>query len=244
MEGTNGVSQARRYPVPWGLVLGLASHIRKGTRESVDRFSEAVVSRIDPPPRIEGVENLPPSPRFVLTANHFQRKGLWILFPAAVLTQAIRRRYGALDPPVRWIVTANWPPLRIGPWRVPSPGDWLLPRVAHALWCYEVPFTGSDPARTARSLRRVLRDARSAGAPIGLFPEGVAGTAGIPNRPLPGVDRLLAHLARAGLPAQPVGIREDSALAFRIGRTIPPAELTAAPDAARLVMQRIGELMR
>ena len=178
------------------------------TPTSVDDFSAAICARIQPPPLITGLENMPASARFVLAANHYQRRGLWIMHAASVLTQAIRQHYGARDPPVRWMVTANWPPLQIGPLRIPSPGDILLPRVADALACYPVSFAGTNPGYSARSLRRILRDAPTLNCPLGVFPEGVAGSAGKLVQPIPGVDRWLSHLARLGLPVQPAGISE------------------------------------
>ncbi|HBY61142.1 MAG TPA: hypothetical protein DEH78_15070, partial [Solibacterales bacterium] len=176
MEG-----QARliRYPAPWDLVFGLTPYIAKGTPRNVDEFSAEIVRRMQPGPVYEGLDRLPEDPRFLLVANHYQRKGLWILHTGAALTQAIRQRYGPGDPPVRWVVTANWPPVRIGPWRFPSPGDWLLPKVAAALGCYPVSFARHNPGFTARSLRRILREAPRSNRPIGLFPEGVAGAAGV-----------------------------------------------------------------
>ncbi|HEY3439927.1 MAG TPA: hypothetical protein VGK29_04215 [Paludibaculum sp.] len=83
-----------------------------------------------------------------------------------------------------------------------------MPRVAHALWCYPVSLANANPAYTARSIRAVLRDAKSATRPSGLFPEGVAGSAGRLSVPLPGVERLIAHLARMGVPVVPAGISE------------------------------------
>jgi 1-acyl-sn-glycerol-3-phosphate acyltransferase len=194
---------------------------------------------------IEGLENLPLSPRFVLAANHYQRPGLWIMHAAAVLTQAIRQHYGPEDPPVRWMVTANWPPIAIGPWRVRSPGDILLPRVADALACYPVSFARTNPLYSARSLRRILREAPLLRRPIGIFPEGVAGIAGELTEPIPGVERLLVHLAKQGLPAQPVGISEsEGRLRVRFGTTIGCSDLLVQPDAAaKLVMRQIAELV-
>ncbi len=232
-----------QYAVPWDLVFGLTPHIWHGTKRSVDDFSAAVVARMRPEPEISGWEHLPADPRFLLVANHYQRKGLWILHSASVLTQAIRRHYGPGDPPVRWVVTANWPPIRIGPWKFPSPGDRLLPRVADALSCYAVSFAHANPGFTARSLRRILREAPGLTRPIGLFPEGVAGVAGVLTDPLPGVDRLMAHLGRGGMPAVPAGISEAGRFVIRFGAAVPAAELAASPDAARLVLGRVAELL-
>jgi hypothetical protein len=231
------------YSVPWDQVYSLTPHIARGTRRNVDEFSAAIVRRMDPPPVFEGLDLLPDNPRFLLVANHYQRKGLWILHSAAALTQGLRRRYGPGDPPIRWLVTANWPALHIGSLRLPSPGDWLLPRVAHALHCYPVTFAGRDPRFTARILRRLLQDARTADRPIGLFPEGVGGSAGVLTAPLPGVDRLILQLARIGLPAVPAGISEAGRLVLRFGAPIPAADLLSARDAAAVCMARVAALL-
>ena len=132
------------YPVPWKTVFSIGPNIINNTEASVDAFSAGVCAGISPVATIIGLENLPSCGRFVLVANHYQRKGLWILHPASVITQAIRKHYGPGDPPVRWIVTANWPPLRFGPMQISSPGDVLLPRVARALACYPVSFAGTN----------------------------------------------------------------------------------------------------
>lgn len=244
MEGPPRVSRPIQYPVPWDQVFGLTPFIAQRRRRDLNDFTRAIVARMDPAPLIEGLDLLPPSPRFLLVANHYQRKGLWILHSAAAVTQAIVARYGPAEAPVRWLVTANWPRLRFGPLSCPSPGDWLLPKVAHALWCYPVSFAGANPAFTARSLRAVLRDARHAARPIGLFPEGVAGSAGVLTDPLPGSERLIAQLARLGLPAVPCGISEhDARFVIRFGAALAPAEILATPDAARLAMERVGGLL-
>ncbi len=214
------MSEPVTYPVPWDLVFGLTGHIRRGTRRDLNDFTARVVERMQPPPLVEGLEHLPEDPRFVLVANHYQRKGLWILHPASVLTQAIVARYGPLNPPVRWLVTANWPRWRMGPFSFRSPGDLLLPRVAHALWCYPVSFHGADPAFTARSLLRLLRELSSIACPIGVFPEGVAGVAGKLGPALPGIDRLLRRIGRPVVPAR-IG-EHGGRLGVRFAPPVPP----------------------
>ena len=230
--------------IPWKLIFGLGPNIMSRTPTSVDSFTEQLCKAIKPSPIILGVDNLPHHATFVLAANHYQRKGLWILFPAAIMTRIIRERYGPGDPPVRWIVTANWPRVRVGPLSFASPGDALLPRVADALACYPVSFAGSNQTFTAKSLRRILRDAPRSGRPLGLFPEGVGGSAGVFSKPIPGVERLLSHLAGRGMPVVPVCISEkNDQLVFRIGQVISTDQLLTATDAAILVLSRIRALL-
>jgi hypothetical protein len=232
------------YPVPWDLVFGLTPYIARNEQRDIDDFTRRIVERMNPAPDVQGLGRLPDDPRFVLVANHYQRKGLWILHTAAALTQAIVTRYGSHPAPVRWMVTANWPPWRLGPVSVPSPGDVLLPKVAHALRCYPVSFAGSNPAFTAQSLRRVLKESKSADRPLGIFPEGVAGVAGVLTDPLPGVDRLLAQLARLGLPVVPAAVSErDGRLVIAFGQPVSPGELAESGDAARLALSRVGDLL-
>ncbi len=233
------MSELIQYPVPWREVAGLWRHIKDGTQTSVDAFTAGVARQIQPVPIVEGT--LPADPRFILAANHYQRKGLWILHTATVLTRAIRDHYGPEDPPVRWMVTANWPPLALGPFRFPSPGDWLLPKVAHALHCYPVSFVGTNPAFTARSIRRLLRDSKVISRPIGIFPEGANGVAGASvGTPLPGVGRLMAQLR---MPVVPVGVGEQGRFLVRVGEVIGTEELKHSSDPGQLVMDRIAALL-
>ncbi|MDX2179800.1 MAG: hypothetical protein SFV18_09430 [Bryobacteraceae bacterium] len=228
-----------RYPVPWDLVFGLTPYIANKTRRDVDDFSANVVARMLPAPEYRGLQNIPRDGRFIVAPNHYQREGLWILHSASAVTQAVRRAIGPGNPPVHWIVTANWPPWKIGPWTVPSPGDILLPKVAYALHCFPVSFVKTNPAFTATSIRRLLKAAPTLSRPIGIFPEGVAGEAGTLTDPLPGVERLLVKLAR---PVVPVRILETDRLVVEFGEAIPASELASAPDAARLTMSRIAAI--
>lgn len=131
-----------------------------------------------------------------------------------------------------------------GPLEVPFPGDVLLPRVAHALSCFPVSFAGNNPAYTASTLKRILKAADRLERPIGIFPEGVAGSAGRLTDPLPGVDRFLALLAKRGWPALPAGVSEEGRFVIRLGKLVAADEMSAAPDAAKLLMGRVAELIK
>ena len=92
-------------------------------------------------------------------------------------------------------------------------------------------------------MRRILKDARTSPAAIGIFPEGVAGSAGRLTAPLPGVDRFLAHLGKAGLPLVPCGVSEAGRFVIRFGEPIPSADVAASADPAALAMDRIRGLL-
>lgn len=219
----------------------LTAHIANGTRADVSNIYRDFVRQMQPAPVYLGLENLPANPRFLLAANHYQREGLWIAHAASAIAGALLERYGA-GPPVRWVVTANWPRWRIVGRSIPSPGDWILPRVAHALWCYAVPFAGSNPAAAAASLRRLVNESERFEGPVGIFPEGAQATAGEPGPALPGAGRFLALMARRDWPVLPVGVGEDGRFVIRFGCLMPPAEIAAAADPGEAVMDRIRAL--
>lgn len=236
------MSEPLRYSVPYRFLFDrLTGPILERRRAPVTEIYRYMAARMHPPPEYEGLERLPAEPRFVLAANHYQRKGLWIAHAASAISVALTERYHA-DPPVRWIVTANWPPWRLGPFVFRSPGDVLLPRVAHALWCYPVPFAGADPPATAGMFRRVLKELPHLGCPVGIFPEGAQAVAGEISAPLPGVGRLLRLMAARGWPIVPVGIGERGRFVIRFGSPLPAAGLAAVRDPAVLAMQQITEL--
>jgi 1-acyl-sn-glycerol-3-phosphate acyltransferase len=219
------MSEPLSYAVPWTLLAGLTYNLRTGEPRNIHDFTASIVRKMPSAPLIEGGANLPADPRFVLAANHYQRKGLWILHTAAALTQAVTAHYRLPDPPVRWLVTANWPRWRFLGLSMPSPGDIVLPRVAAALQCYPVPFSGTDPAMAAATFRRMRRDLPTIAGPIGIFPEGAAASANRIGEALPGVTRLLHHLDRPVVPAR---VLEDGGrLVIRFG-TATPAELVMA----------------
>jgi 1-acyl-sn-glycerol-3-phosphate acyltransferase len=228
-----------RYPVPWDLVFSLAPHIARRTQAPTAALLASLVDRMPAPPLFHGLENIPASPPFVIAANHYQRRGLWIAHSTAAIAHAVAQRTPR-ETPFRWLVTANFPPLRLGPWKLPSPGDLFLPHVARALGYFCVPFAASNPARTARSLLAALRQAPR--CVLGIYPEGAQAGAASIGPPLPGMDRLFRLLAQRNLPILPARISGNSTqFVIEFLPPVSPAQLAANPVPATTVMDLIAQ---
>jgi hypothetical protein len=227
-----------RYPVPWDLVFSLAPHIARRSEAPTAALLASLVARMPVPPLFHGLENIPASPPFVIAANHYQRRGLWIAHATASIAHAVAQR-APRGTPLRWLVTANFPPLRLGPLRISSPGDLLLPHVARALGYFSIPFAASNPGRAARSLLAALRE--SPRCIVGLYPEGARATAAAIGPPLDGMDRLFHLFARRNLPVLPVRISENATqFVLEFLSLIPSATIARIPAPAADVMELIA----
>jgi hypothetical protein len=210
-----------------------------------------IIAATKPQPLVVGVENIPEQGPFVAVANHFQRRGLWVGFPSALLTCAVaERRPGA--PPLHWAVVSE---TRLGEGRFRVPGTaWAYREVAR---CYEMvalPPRPGDVGGRAAGLRALaglaLPPSRGRGEPIAIYPEGERGNANAMGDALPGVGTFLLVLAAGGVPVLPVGFAErDGRLEARVGDVFRLSTETAAPreqrdrDARQQVMSRIAALV-
>src|SRR4051812_18995594 len=59
---------------PLGFFRSVFPHVARATRASLDEASAALVRELSPKPLIECADLLPRNPRFVVVANHYQRK--------------------------------------------------------------------------------------------------------------------------------------------------------------------------
>jgi hypothetical protein len=238
-----------RIPVRTATRLGRAMLHRGDT--SLLRDAADIVAAVSPPALLDGAENIPERGPFVAVANHFQRRGLWVGFPSALLTCAVeRRRPGA--PPLHWAVVAQ---TRLGDGRFPVPGTaWAYREVAR---CYEMvalPPRREDVLGRARGLRALARLAlpppRGRGEPIAVYPEGERGNADGMVEALRGVGTFLLVLAAGGVPVLPVGFAEPGGrLEARIGvpflltRTAGMTRDEQDSQASGQVMSRIAALV-
>ena len=193
-----------RYPFPWDLFAGLARDLPAG-RRSLAREAAEMTGRMNPPPVVQGVDEIPSAGAMMVAVNHYQRRGLWIAWTASAVTAAVAARRGG-DPPIRWLVTGG---LRWRQWEgkggeVPLMRQ-LLRRVADVYGMTALPLSGSG--RRAAALRAWLRFSEQ-GEVLGVFPEGLAGRHAALGRPEEGFDALARWLAAHAIPIVPCGVTE------------------------------------
>jgi 1-acyl-sn-glycerol-3-phosphate acyltransferase len=198
---------------------------------------------MDPPAVVRGVEHIPKDGRLVIVANHYQRRGLWIAWPGAVVTSAVADRRGD-DPPLHWVVTGG---LRLCQWKRRGPEipftDMIFQRVARTYQMAALPLTGKR--KRARALKQWARWA-TRGEAVGLFPEGLSGGTDTLRPPEAGFEKLCRMLALIGCVFLPCGIyEEDAVLTVRFGEPVDPRSVLHADDGRRgdIVMEAIATLL-
>jgi len=234
-----------RYPFPWGRFLGLAMNLPAGHR-SLPADCASMVARITPTLVLLGEHNIPASGPVVLAANHYQRTGLWIAWPGAVITDAVARRRGD-DPPLHWLVTGDLQCSQSqgrGP-QVPLARP-LLEAVARCYQMAALPPRGSTGR--AAAVHRWLEWAAK-GEALGIFPEGTQGRAGRLRQPESGFDHLVRLLARRAIPVLPVGICElAGAMQICFGEPVAvgasPPERSSADEVMDAIARLLPESMR
>lgn len=220
-----------RYHFPLSWLIGMGRDMIAGRPRSFRQDCELAVRILPRRPTIEGIECIPAQGSFILVANHYQRRDLWIGWEGALLCHALWQVQPALachlittDRATLDGATVRW-------------SRWAFERVAR-VWDFilvtppEARDANADQSRR-HALRACLRKLkREDGRPVCLcvFPEGMSGSTRGLGAPTPGSGRSLLALAATGIPLLPAAVWEngDGALCARFGQTWlpqPPASL-------------------
>ncbi len=182
--------------IPRRLFVGLTVSLLRGESRSLLADTARMVAALPLRPHISGQEHVPDGP-FVLIANHYQRRDLWIGWAASLLIQAAGR-------PVHWLTLRE---LRLGRRELPLTRR-RFSRVAQTYAFIPMPADLTDHSAQATAIRHAIRLLR-AGEVVGLFPEGQHGHTGGLSPALPGTPELACLLSRCA-PLLPAAVREDA----------------------------------
>jgi len=197
-------------------------YISRGRPRSLSRDAQYLLPDTPAPPLIVGADNVPERGALVLTANHYERPGLWMAWPALIAGVFTRERTGR---DTHWVAIEEWESFSFhGVPIPPSVTRAVFARAFHTYGILAMPPQTAPAAERAAAVRNATRLVREGGI-IGLMPEGTIGST--PELlPTPeGVGTFLLLLAAAGATIIPTGLCEsEDRLVIRYG---PPISLTA-----------------
>lgn len=248
--------QRSAYHLPPGLAARVAVSMLLSRSRGAVADSIRLLAPPCPPPRAEGLENVPVHGPCLMVINHYARLGLDAWWAAILATWGLgQARPGA---PVHWLMVSEWAwPAWQYRYAITPITRWAFARLAQIYDLILTPpvlnhhYPSSQGAAAVRRFLARARAAASQGQLLAMAPEGREGPLGALTSLPPGTGRFLLMLAHAGLPFLPAGISEDppGKLVVRFGPTFqlspPPQAGKAAADdwAARQVMGRLAALL-
>ncbi len=191
------------YPFPWVTFAKLSLDIAARRQRSALDDGASMWSRAGVIPELCGLDNIPTDGPVVIAANHYERRGVWIAWPAALINSGVAQRRGGVP---HWLSTGE---LRLFQWRNQGPivpgSRRILGAVATTYGMVPLPLV--DRQRRAAALHRWVRYLKDDRA-VGIFPEGLRGRSDQLGPPEEGTDELLRLLHRMEVPVIPVGVSE------------------------------------
>ncbi len=183
-------AQRMNYPIysyPPHVIAGLIRDLILMRHRIFKEDSVDCISRLSPPLKIYGKENIPAGGGYTITANHYHRRGFAAQWLAIAISSVINLN-------VHWIITGE----------LTFPGKWFAPlgaaasrlilkRAAHVYGFTTMPPMPPRPCdlnARAASVRAVLKYAQNTkDGIIGLAPEGGDQMDGRLRMPAPGAGR-------------------------------------------------------
>jgi 1-acyl-sn-glycerol-3-phosphate acyltransferase len=229
----SGYDYGPDYRITLPVILRAVVYILVARPRSLGRDAGLAVHTAPSPPLIRGLDLVPEEGKLVIAANHYERPGLWMAWPALIVSGAIRQRTGRA---VHWIAIQEWESFSLAGFEIPR--DWIRRAFERAFATYGIlamaPEDASAAAR-ATSMRAAVHELR-AGHALGLMPEGTVGPTPelLPAREGAGAFMLL--LGSSGARILPAGIYEQAGrLVVQFGE---PFELKPPRDIAREARDR------
>jgi 1-acyl-sn-glycerol-3-phosphate acyltransferase len=194
------------YRINFPLVIRGAVAIALGRRRSLARDALIVLGQMPLPPLVRGVDHIPEDGRIVVVANHYERPGLWMAWPAILISHIVQART-ALE--THWIAIQEWEAFSL--WGIDIPRRLIRIVFERAFSTYGIiamPPSDAPAAARAGAMRASAVEAKR-GSILGLMPEGTVGSTPELLDARPGAGLFLLLIAATGVRILPVGLYEE-----------------------------------
>jgi 1-acyl-sn-glycerol-3-phosphate acyltransferase len=226
--GPDGYHYGPRYRITPAIVLRAAAYVLAGRRRLLSHDASIVVRAMPRHPISRDAGLIPLEGRFVVVGNHYERPGLWMAWPAMLVSYTVAQVTGR---EVRWIAIQEWEAFSL--WGIPIPRGWIRRLFRRAFATYGIiAMAPPDAPRSSRaaSIRSAVEELRG-GETLGLMPEGTVGTTPELLEAREGAGSFLLLLAASSARLLPVGIYEEGeSLVAQFGE---PFELKPPPQLSR-----------
>ena len=220
-----GYRYGPNYRPSWANVLRGIYYIARGQPRSLAHDTLWAMANMPLPARVRGADLIPERGPFVVVANHYERPGLWMAWPAMFVAHVIQERTGQ---DIHWIAIEEWESFSL--WRLPIPASLIrqvFQRTFNAYGILAMSPPDAPAAARARSMRIATQEIKEGGI-IGLMPEGDVGPTPELLQAREGAGAFLLLLAAAGACILPVGLyEEEDHLITHVG---PPFDLVPARE--------------
>lgn len=220
-----GYRYGPRYRPSWENRLRAIAYILHGTPRSLARDGLLATANMPQAPIVRGTDHIPEQGPFILVANHYERPGLWMAWPALLTGHLVWERTGR---DTHWIAIEEWESFSL--WGIPIPRSVIREVFHRAFRTYGIlamPPADAPAAARAGAMRAAVQRIKG-GAIIGIMPEGDVGPTPELLPAQEGVGSFLLLLANAGARILPVGLyEEDDRLVVHFGH---PFDLSLPGD--------------
>jgi 1-acyl-sn-glycerol-3-phosphate acyltransferase len=242
-----GYAYGPRYRLAPELILRGATAIARGRPRSLAQDASIVLHHMPVAPLVRGADRIPEDGAFVVVANHYERPGLWMAWPAIVISRVVQARTGR---ETHWIAIQEWEAFSLRGINIPRRLIRAVFERAFATYgIIAMPPPDSSAASRAHAMRVAAGQARR-GEILGLMPEGTVGPIPVLLPAREGAGMFLLLLAAGNTRILPVGLYEErSRLVVHVGEPFTLRVPSGVPKEARdrwageRVMHAIRELL-
>jgi 1-acyl-sn-glycerol-3-phosphate acyltransferase len=201
-----GYYYGARYRASWDTILRGIVYILRGKARSLAHDALYAIANMPAPPLIRGSDLIPEDGNFIVVANHYERPGLWMAWPALFVSRTIQERTGK---DTHWIAIEEWESFSL--MGIPIPSSVLRAVFGRAFQTYGIiamPPMAASPGARAAAMRTATHKVRS-GSIVGMMPEATVGQTPELLEAREGVGAFLLLLSSSGVRILPVGLHEE-----------------------------------